>query len=353
MTPAEATAAVAAKRGLPQQSYEASPVPQGSIHEGLWYVSERDGREMPIDDCVWIVFPDGFVARGIPVGNPIHPPTPPDELRPRPTDLDDPEAPWNWNTLSRAEAESQVATFPLTLYRDRDGWMTYEELFDSVSSEAATIPAEEAGWRDGEFDARDYIIEACQVGLYEALDVHPIIVTEYTDGTQRWTKNQLREHVFPAAAVADVVFEERLSRSLNAGELKTVAFLRYIAEGYGDEDEDGEPSGVVMERRINEPESACENRPDKTSSTEICVMDNAKVIGPISIGASGETKVLKLVQGDQVVGRLMYYNSTGTVVSVMPHEGPIHDRLVQEAKGRGLLHGKDIPDHLQHDQEHR
>ena len=197
MTPAEAIAAVAAKLGRTPNSYEASPAPPDSVHEDLWYVSEQDGREMPIDDCVWIVFPDGFVARGIPVGNPIHPPTPPDELRPRPMDLDDPEAPWNWNTVSRAEAESQVATFPLTLYRDRDGWMTYEELFDSVSSEAATIPAEEAGWRDGEFDARDYIIEACQVGLYEALDVHPIIVIEYTEGTHRWTKDQglLQEQV--------------------------------------------------------------------------------------------------------------------------------------------------------------
>ena len=88
MKPAEAIAAVAARRGLPPQSYAASAAPQGSIHQGLWYISERDGTEMPIDDCVWIVFPDGFVARGIPVGNPIHPPTPPDELHPRTRDLE-------------------------------------------------------------------------------------------------------------------------------------------------------------------------------------------------------------------------------------------------------------------------
>lgn len=298
MKPAEALAAVAAKRGLPQQSYEASPVPQGSIHEGLWYVSERDA-------------------------------------------------------VSREEAESEVATFPLTLYRDRDEWMTHEELFDSVSSEAATIPAEEAGWRDGEFDANDYIIEACQVGLYEALDVRPAIVTECTDGTHRWTKDQLREHAFTSAAVADDGFGDWLSRSLKAGELKTVAFLQYIAEGYGDEDEDGEPSGVVMERRISEPESACENRLDKPSSTESCIMDEARIIGPFSPREGSNTRILKLVQGDQILGELFYYDSTGTVVHVRSSSDSVRERLVQEAKARGLLHGKDIPDHLQHDQEHR
>jgi len=220
------------------------------VHEGLWYVSERDGAQMPIDDCVWIVFPDGLVARGIPVGNPIHPPTLPDELLPRTTDLEDPEAPWNRKTVTHEEAESKIATFPLTLYRDRGDWMTYEELFDSVSAEAATIPAEEAGWRDGEFDADDYIIEACQVGLYEAVDVSPTIVTEYTDGKHRWTKDELRQNVFPELAVGDDGFEAWLSSSLKAGDLRTIELLQYIVDGYGDEDEDGEPSGVVMERRI-------------------------------------------------------------------------------------------------------
>lgn len=80
-------------------------------------------------------------------------------------------------------------------------------------------------------------------------------------------------------------------------------------------------------------------------------MSEAKIVGPIPVGK--ECQVLQLVQGDQILGRIMYYKSIGTVASVMPHEGPIHDRLVQEAKHRGLLHHKDIPDHLQHDQEHR
>ena len=81
MKPAEAKAAVAAELGQTPQQYRASRAPAGSIHDGLWYVSERNFEEMPIDDCVWIVFNDGLVTRGIPVGNPINPPTPPEELR--------------------------------------------------------------------------------------------------------------------------------------------------------------------------------------------------------------------------------------------------------------------------------
>ncbi|QZT60274.1 hypothetical protein [Mycolicibacterium austroafricanum] len=76
-----AIAAVAAERGLSPQQYQATEAPQGSVHDGLCYVSEIDVEVMPIDDCVWIVFPDGFVARGIPVGNPIHTPSSPAELR--------------------------------------------------------------------------------------------------------------------------------------------------------------------------------------------------------------------------------------------------------------------------------
>jgi hypothetical protein len=81
MTREEAIAAVAVRRGLPPQQFEAWKAPRGSVHDGLWYAQERDVREMLIDDCVWIVFPDYFVARGIGVGNPIHAPTPRDELR--------------------------------------------------------------------------------------------------------------------------------------------------------------------------------------------------------------------------------------------------------------------------------
>ncbi|BBX27421.1 hypothetical protein [Mycolicibacterium alvei] len=82
----------------------------------------------------------------------------------------------------------------------------------------------------------------------------------------------------------------------------------------------------------------------RTANSEV------SIVGPTG---DREDRTLRLVQGDKVLGQLIYYNSTGTVVEVDPHEGPIHDRLVREAKARGLLHGKDIPDHLQHDQEHR
>ena len=74
----------------------------------------------------------------------------------------------------------------------------------------------------------------------------------------------------------------------------------------------------------------------------------AKIIASSSTGEDG---TLKLVQGDQVLGKLIYYKSTGTVAHVNPGRGPVYDRLVQEAQDRGLLHGKDIPDHLQHDLE--
>ncbi|WP_163796918.1 hypothetical protein [Mycolicibacterium sediminis] len=79
-------------------------------------------------------------------------------------------------------------------------------------------------------------------------------------------------------------------------------------------------------------------------------MGEAHIVAPAS---DREDRRLLLVDGDQTLGQLIYYVSTGQVAEVVPHKGPVHDRLVQEAKDRGLLHGKDIPDHLQHDQEHR
>ena len=233
MKTTEAKAAVAAELGQTPQQYRASLSPPGSMHEGLGYESEEDGEQRPIDDCVWIVFPDGFVTRGIPVGNPINPPTPPEELRPRTRDLYDPEAPWNRDTVTRVEAESEVAASPLTWYPYRGDWWTYEEFTEWVSSE---------------------------VDLYEAVEVHPMITTEYTDGTHRWTKDQLRKDVFSAVAVSDAGFEDWLSGSLQADELGTVEFLQYIAEGYGDED--GEPSGVVMERRIVDENRQMERNPE-------------------------------------------------------------------------------------------
>ena len=80
--------------------------------------------------------------------------------------------------------------------------------------------------------------------------------------------------------------------------------------------------------------------------------EEAHVVGPVTIGADGYSKVLTLVQGDQVLGQLYFYSVTGTVVWVDASSRQVHDRLVAEAKARGLLYGKDIPDHLQHDLEH-
>lgn len=66
----QAAAAVAAHVGGQAGDYEASRAPAGSIHHGVWYVSEADGNVM-IDNCVWMVLPSGKVTRDIPVGNPI------------------------------------------------------------------------------------------------------------------------------------------------------------------------------------------------------------------------------------------------------------------------------------------
>lgn len=82
-------------------------------------------------------------------------------------------------------------------------------------------------------------------------------------------------------------------------------------------------------------------------------MDQTKIVGPFSPREGSDTRILKLVQGDQILGQVVYYNSTGTVVEVDPHRGPVHDLLVRDAQRRGLLHGYDIPDHLQHDLEQR
>ena len=80
----EAIDAVARERRLEAERYGASQAPSGSMHDGLWYVSERHVEDLNIDDCVWIVFSDGLVTRGIPVGNPIHPSTPLEALRRQP-----------------------------------------------------------------------------------------------------------------------------------------------------------------------------------------------------------------------------------------------------------------------------
>lgn len=81
-------------------------------------------------------------------------------------------------------------------------------------------------------------------------------------------------------------------------------------------------------------------------------MSEAKIVGPTPIRPGGDGYVLKLVQGDKVLGELIFLKSTGTVFHVRASSQQVHDYLIAEAKRGGLLHGKDIPDHLQHDREH-
>ena len=71
--------AVADHLNMSPDDLRASRAPRASVHDGLWYVSERE--DMPIDDCCWIVLPDNTVTRGIPVSNPIHESSSLEELR--------------------------------------------------------------------------------------------------------------------------------------------------------------------------------------------------------------------------------------------------------------------------------
>src|SRR4051812_5890330 len=71
----EALAPVPAHNHRSHYDYEAWEAPLNSGPAGLWYAQARAVWDMPIDDCVWFVLPDGSIRRGIPVGNPIHEPS--------------------------------------------------------------------------------------------------------------------------------------------------------------------------------------------------------------------------------------------------------------------------------------
>lgn len=81
-------------------------------------------------------------------------------------------------------------------------------------------------------------------------------------------------------------------------------------------------------------------------------MSELKIIGPLIHREGTDDRILQLVRGDEVLGELVYWNSTRTVVHIRASSDAVRNLLIQEAKRRGLLHGKDIPDHLQHDKEH-
>jgi hypothetical protein len=80
-------------------------------------------------------------------------------------------------------------------------------------------------------------------------------------------------------------------------------------------------------------------------------MEEAKIVGPFTHRVGSDDRVLKLVQGDRVLGEIHYYNSVPAVWDVIPREGPIHDLLAQEARNRGLLYGEDLPGDLLYDGE--
>jgi hypothetical protein len=85
-------------------------------------------------------------------------------------------------TISRATAESENG-FVVRLYRTDDGTLlTYEELYDEVDAEGSALPPEQ--WRGGEWDANEYIIEACLVGIYDIEEVLATVVQRHVDGKQ-------------------------------------------------------------------------------------------------------------------------------------------------------------------------
>jgi hypothetical protein len=84
-------------------------------------------------------------------------------------------------TISRATAESENG-FVVTLYRDGDGaLMTYEELYEEVDAEGSALPPEQ--WIDGAWNAHEYIVEACLVGIYDRLDAVATVVVRDTGET--------------------------------------------------------------------------------------------------------------------------------------------------------------------------
>jgi hypothetical protein len=154
--------------------------------------------------------------------------------------------------ISRAAAETEVGEV-VYLYHDGDGdLMTYEQLADALDTEAAGLPAEQ--WRDGVWDVGDYIIEACQVGIYVQVEAVASTATRYSDGNAVWTSEQLRDKVFPAAvkgsdesAVRQLSFEDWIAHSTESGALTETAVVEYTAEDY---DDDGEWQERVVAERV-------------------------------------------------------------------------------------------------------
>lgn len=153
------------------------------------------------------------------------------------------------DTVSRSTAEEEVDTV-IALYRDDDAVLRYEELYERVDAEGAALPPEQ--WRDGYWDAAEYIVEASEVGIYHRLNVLASIVMRYTDDRTVWTYEQMRDEVYPAEIEGvdmaqfiggELTFDDWIAESLNVGIYKKVDVVEYR-----DEDEDE----VVAERLIVE-----------------------------------------------------------------------------------------------------
>ena len=84
-------------------------------------------------------------------------------------------------SISRRTAEVEHDHM-VRLYRADDGTLlTYEELYDEVDAEGSALPADQ--WRDGYWDAHEYIVEACLVGIYDSMEVLATLVTRDVEGS--------------------------------------------------------------------------------------------------------------------------------------------------------------------------
>lgn len=99
-----------------------------------------------------------------------------------------------------------------------------------------------------------------------------------------------------------------------------------------------------------DPDQAAEQQNEQSQLLECqAAYSDIRMVGPIAIGPN--THAVRLMRGEDVLGELDYWPQTRTGVSITPRRGPAHDLLARYATEHGLLLDKDVPDHLQHDQE--
>jgi hypothetical protein len=236
MKPAEAKAAVAAELGKTPQQYRASRAPAGSVHDGLWYVSERDFAEMPIDDSTWIVFPDGHVTRGIPVGNPINPPTPLERLRPRQVSLDIVCTPNSYFGALFAERDTAAYYGKIArAVRDSTTWGQFRDalpadVWDEIlSSRGNKAPDDDEPFPGGQFSLCNG--DGWYVGGWPAEDEvswFPDDLIEKYGGSAEYTGPNY-DHLFFPKGVADDIAEELRARGHTVEKTLTGDLADWIA----------------------------------------------------------------------------------------------------------------------------